>query len=205
MFDEYGPIPCDDWLARMDITAHFLQSNPAQSVFVSIAGSGESSDWRWVLFQEGYMKGYLRDAWGIDISRVSFERSKPVNGMRIRVWTVPPVVPPPKGEPHTYDLQIPEDVKPFVWFYSGSKYPYPICAEWDGFESYTELLTANPTAKAHVVIATTSPEAFEKKKVDVAKKLVGIDSLRIRYFFEKYDDYPGFEFWIVPAKQKKSP
>jgi hypothetical protein len=57
--------------------------------------------------------------------------------------------------------------------------------------------------RAHDVIATASPEAFEKKKMVVAERLKGIDPSRIRCFFEKYDDSPGYEFWIVPPKTKR--
>lgn len=199
LFDEFGKLYCDDFLARMDRLHHRLSEEPESRSVISIAASQDQV--RRALYFEGIVKSYLRDTKGVELTRLAIQRVKGVGEPFTRVWLVPKGAEPPASGESNWDLGLNPGAKGFVWFVTGSKDTHPICPEFDLRESYTELLNANPTAMAHVVIATTSPEAFEKKKVEVAEKLEGIEGDRIRYFFEKYDDYPGFEFWIVPEKR----
>jgi len=172
------------------------------SVSFLVSTSNGEGRIKWALKREGWFKSYLRDIVGVDLKRFTFVRQTSPGEVHSQVWFVPKGAKPPEMNQARWDLVLSPDAKAMVWFQTGSKYNFPICPELDLTESYVELLQANPSYRAHVVIATTSSVAFEKKKLEVAEKLKGIDSSRIRYFFEKYDDSPGYEFWIVPPRTK---
>lgn len=199
LVDEFGNIPCDEFLGRTDNFLAVLQKNPDSQGYAVI--SGTSYDLRRKVGFELMMKGAMTFR-NFDSSRISFVRSADTDKLIIQFWSVLQGAEKPDFNESEWSFVFPPQTKPFLFFDNAF---FEICPSSPFETIYAEYLNANLQARGHVVIYTKSLKEYKKLKKDTLKLLKDIPISRLRFFHvkkEHSDNYANIEYWLVPRKIK---
>ncbi len=198
LIDQFGELPCDDRMARLDHFFVELANHPDAEGFVVISHSaGNRVE---AVFQQRMIERYMRFR-GFDVNRIDIERSSSSNDLTVSFWRIPAGAPKPE---HTQDtsLEIIEKTTPFL-FASEEVYGQVECSKFD-IEIFAKFLKANSAARANLVFRDRSTRDGRRRADEILSTLIGqygIKKNRIRTFFVKpragsYE--PITEFWYLP-------
>ena len=198
LIDQFGELPCDDRMARLDPFFVELANHPDSQGLVVINHS--PSDRMEAVFQQRMIERYTRFR-GFDLERIDIERSSSSNDLKVSFWRLPAGAPKPE---HTLDtsFEITEKTTPFL-FASEEIYGHVECSEFD-IDIFAQFLKSNPAARANLVFRDLSAREGRRRADETLSMLIGeheIEKHRIRTFFVKprpnsYE--PITEFWYLP-------
>lgn len=198
LFDQFGGVPCDDFLMRIDMFFNELQNDPNSTGYAVIytrENLSKLSIWRLNVI------GGQIDFRKFDPSRISIVRAKKDTEIQIEFWRVPAGADRPSfGE--EWSNVLPSSAKPFIFTTSFYDHICPVI----GVREYWAFLEANPDSMGHLAVYQT-PKRKAKKEADFWLKILSKDHKiprnRLKVFYGKADrPTSGTEFWIVPAKRK---
>jgi len=198
LIDEFGNIPCDDYLARVDNFYISLGSDPTAHGYAVISGFPYL---RRRLAYDLWLDGAV---WSrrFDPDRITKIRGKEIGDIRMQFWLVPGGAEPPKFDPSAWNFTFAEKSKPFV-FHSEME---QICSSPTFTRPYKEYIDANLGSRGHVVIYAASQRSFRKTLQEAKERLKGIPGKRLRYFFVRIDGSPYgdnsyADYWLVPKRK----
>jgi len=200
LVDEFGNLPCDDSMARLDHLYSELHENPSSSGFVVIANSPDKR--RDSVFRQRMIENYTRFR-GFDLNRIKIVRETVGEEMKVSFWRLPFGSPEPKVDVDgTYE--IPSTIKKPFMFGAEESHGQMECAEYSE-EIFARFLNANPAARANLVFRDTTSKAGMRRANRVVSELVekhGIVRNRIRVFILRPSTHRGgepiTEFWYLP-------
>jgi hypothetical protein len=198
LIDQFGELPCNDRMARLDHFFIQLANHPDSQGLVEIGHSpGNRME---AVFQQRMIERYTRFR-GFDLDRIDIERSSSSKDLTVSFWRIPAGAPKPEYALDT-SFEITEKTTPFL-FASEEVYGQVECSKFD-IEIFGKFLKANPAARANLVFRDRSARNGRHRADEILSVLIGkhgIEKHRIRTFFVKprpgsYE--PITEFWYLP-------
>lgn len=197
LIDEFGRIPCEDSLARLDNLMIAMANIPDSTALLEVA---EVSDDPIVnLVFEAMLKDQIAGR-KYDPQRFRFIRARNSGGM-VRLWVIPNGAPEPEVERSDWNLVL-------KLGRSRRLYPnpdvidYSSCGSRSPDRQFMELLTANPAYRGNIVLREPTQTKFRNKRSEVLSLLRSIAPKRLRFFHVKSKE-SDFEYWLVPPERQK--
>ena len=197
--DKFGKITCDDLSARLDALRNELGANEKAIGYIITYANKDNLPEAYQ-FEEN-IKGFFPFL-GIDEKRVILAHGKSGNALETQLWVISPGSDKPSFEEEKWSYALPKVTKPFILY--GSNWG-EICSFLHPEEYFSKLLFGNPSFQGNIVIFEKSSKKFLKTKSALTKKLVNkykVPPKRLKFYYVKSDDYPNFEFWLVPRRKK---
>jgi len=186
LVDEFGPITCDDFLARIDNFYIHVNANPGSKGYFVIAGSNELLE-RKLTFELLFESAV---GWrGLDRSLTSVVRGPEGGPLEVKLWIVKPNGHTPTFGETKWDLRLRPGSAPFLVRSDMSQ----ICDPPPVDRLAKELLEANPDGAIYVVVHAPTVQQ-RRKELRIAKRMLSAyNPLRIRYLLRHssaaYSDY----------------
>jgi hypothetical protein len=202
LVDEYGSLPCDDLIGRLDLFFFELSNDPGSTGFVVI--SRPKVDKRLSVFRQHLIVEHAKYR-KFDSNRIRFVRNHGSNGVQDQLWRIPAGSPEPKVDNVDMSYQLPNDIKPFILAVEYS-YGDGICPELDGSIVFAEFLNGNPGSSGNIVVRERTVQRAQRQIERIRKKFrtrFGIASSRLRFFPRRasvptnYQE-PIVEYWYLP-------
>lgn len=188
--DEFGPIQCDDMLARIDNLSNELNADPKVTGLVVLEGAHRDV-LRKLNLEMRFTSAALQRR--LDSSRVKVLRGSEEGEPRMRFYVVSSNV-DVKMSSSTWDLTIPTNTKPllFAWDDDG------ICIYPTVYKYLKELLDANAGLKVNVVLPEIKAKDFQKHAAMVRDALGNPSGRRLKFYKDRSDNAGTSTFWLVP-------
>jgi hypothetical protein len=195
LFDEIGPIGCDERMTRYERFNYELLKNPgATGYFLIYPIEGVSL---------GPLYGieHVIRAWMIffkvDTSRFVIVRAKPQKAYKTELWIVPAGAPKPDFPEAIwkYYLSRPEN-------FFDSRYQSEVCPE-DAEGMFAVILKENPTLRGHISITERSDPKYKKLLGEIKAKLSDVDASRLGFFRRRDcsgDTCGRYQLWLIPTR-----
>lgn len=188
--DYFGPISCDDMLARVDSLSVQLRNDPTYSGYVVVSGGHEHLIKKLqleILFTSAAIQRR------VDPSRITLVRGDERGEPRMSFYLLQPGVRSPMAAAQ-WNLSIPMDTKPLLlaWDEDG------ICSYPTVYKYLREVLAANQQARLNVVLADASSRKFRRHAADIRDIIGASNTRRIRFFHDRHHSTVSADFWIVP-------
>lgn len=196
LIDEFGILGCEDIWARQDAFFVEIQNLPASVGYAVIYGKKDVV--RQNLARERLIRGILEFR-KFDKDRFVVVRGKESDEPHTKFWLVPAGADKPDFNEAKWDFTFTEKQKPFI-FYASQEDIGP-CPGGGDLQTYSEYLTANPKARANIVIYANSKKEFQKQQEEFLNALSAkfkISPKRIRFFHTKQSEYESYELWLLP-------
>jgi len=203
LVDDYGNLPCEDQMARLDSYFIELQNDPAAQGHIFHYGSARA-----VAIAERQKRSYMRVR-NMPPDRIVFVNAGPARSIRTQFWIVPPGAAPPEPEAPSDAETVPEETEPEApapdpakpYIYSAEYYDGVICygmSDEIDLGGYAAMLKENPKYRGNIVIIAMTKAEFRKKEKEIVGFLTkkGIARKRLRTFHKK--TFGGVELWILP-------
>ncbi|HEX8368313.1 MAG TPA: hypothetical protein VF604_07205 [Pyrinomonadaceae bacterium] len=195
LVDEFGEIPCDDFLARLDNFFVALRNDPAATGYAVINGKKEAirQSFRYRSWLRGWMKVRRFDS-----SLMTIIRGENSEKLKIQFRLIPAGA----SLPDTSDLG---------WNSLPITKPFNIYSEFDADEicpgdliiRFSEILRENPDIRGHLVIRAKSPKDFGNRKKELLNEFREIAPSRLRFFHVRNNSDTYVEYWLVPRNQPR--
>jgi hypothetical protein len=194
LFDEFGAIPCDEFLARLDMFFVELRNNPTATGYVII--NGKQEDERQSFRYRGWIRGWTKIR-RFDSSRMTIIRGENSEELKIRFWLTPAGA----NLPDSPDLgwKSPSISKPRIFY---SEYDDDGICPGDILISFSEILTQQPDVRGHIVINAKRVKEFNERKKELINEFSEIPSSRLRFFHVRHSSDTYVEYWLVPTKKR---
>ncbi|HMT08514.1 MAG TPA: hypothetical protein PKA82_10955 [Pyrinomonadaceae bacterium] len=194
LVDEFGPIQCDELLARIDNLAIRVRNDPATKGVAVISGSNTHLIEKLQL-EIRLTSGIRRH--GADIrSIVTVVRGKEEGKTLVQFWVVPSGAEEPARSASKWNLSIPTQNK-LIDFHADND---AICYYLTVHEYLRELLDANPKLRIKAVVGETSLKRFRNKAAILRQAFGSYDSRRLRIVrkreFAYYDTLTNY--YLMP-------
>lgn len=196
LIDNFGLLDCEDIWARMDSFTNTIHSSPDSVGYAVIYG--KRSAVRENLSRERLIAGVLATR-GLGNDRFKIIRAKESDEPHTEFWLVPSGADTPDFEEVKWNLTLPKNQKPFVYYAQNWNILCPVAKVT---EIYAEYLTADPKVRANIAIFAISNAEFQKQKTEFSKDLIEkqkIPASRVRFFFAKVKpNLENYELWLLP-------
>ena len=196
MVDKFGLLDCEDIWARQDAFTIAIQDSPNSVGYAVIYGKKYATKQN--LAREKLIAGILETR-KLDKESFKIIRGKESEEPYTEFWLVPASAEKPDFDEGDWNLTFSKNQKPYL-FYSPEW--DVLCPAGNQLKIYSEYLTKNPKARAHIVIYSKSESEFQRRKEEFLGKLrdnYNTSSNRIRFFFVKTKpDNENYELWLLP-------
>lgn len=203
LLDEFGALPCDEMLGRVDAFIAALGSDPASKGAILIYSptvKPELANGRRKLISSTLQNR------GVESARYEIFRDdrSPDGEIRTKFWKVPLGATPPVAESQRWNEPAPDLAKPFVFGYADET---DVCPTYVP-KAFAKLLLSNPGSVGRIVVTTGSDPlvnryAFGENFVNDLVRNHGVPRKRLRLIFRKSRNETGAEFWFVPRGRGK--
>jgi hypothetical protein len=212
--DEWGQIPCDDLLARIDNVGYILNSDNQSRIHILSYIGRRTLPGRFIRYAHS-IKPHLVEVRDAEPNRITNVVGGQRDIMSIEVWVVPPGAPPPTPDPpyrgEAKDSSVPLKFDEGFADYlmeagQASLWTRDMDCSTDGVDLHTfsKALSAEPGARGHVIIYNECGK--KRRRADVVARLVRremtrdhhIDGRRIRTVYGGCRNVPSMELWVVP-------
>jgi hypothetical protein len=202
--DEFGKLPCCDLSSRTDsLFNEIMATNSKAKGYVVIYSNGKNI--QEALRIERLILGEIKFH-NFDENRIFIVRRNANEDFKIEYWVDERGETPPFATESEWDFSNLYSLKPKLFystFYAGES----ICETFGEKKHFAEILTANPTAKGHLVIFESSRKRFLKKRNELLGEVstqFNVPQKQLRTFFIKVpkDALSYHEFWFVPKRSK---
>jgi hypothetical protein len=190
LIDEFGPITCDDFLARIDYFYNELNRHPGSMGYFVI--SGGTNLLRGKLSIELQFESAVRQR-GHDATRSKIVRGSEAGRFNVKIWIVELKAEKPDFGEAKWDLRLPPGSVPFRLRSDMEQ----ICDPSPVGRIAKELLDSNPNGSLFVVVhGATSRERREQLRL--SKKLLKLfDPNRVRYFLREHSDAAFSDYYFA--------
>lgn len=202
MVDEFGRVTCEDLIARTEVFAAHIMSEPREKALIVIHPPTirpELAATRFLLISSTLQ---LR---GLEQDRYAFYRGKPVStdDIRTQFWKLPHGADPPFTETALWNPEVPDISRPFMFGYEDEN---GICPTFVP-KAFAKLILEDSGSRGHIIVRVGDDPMIDRFYFADGwiKELVekqGIPRKRLRLFFTKRKGLTGAEFWFVPAQKK---
>ncbi len=198
LIDQFGRIPCDQFLARFDNFFEEMRKQPGAAGYTIIYAEPDSlrDELRYEFWISDHIKYRKFPADLFHTTRV--RRAGP---MKIELWRIPAGAKVPALNGELWTSILPAN---FTAFEFGTNMG-EMCS---GFNAalYAEFLIANPTIQARLLVTAKSAKAAAKLGEPYIEDLVkefGIPRERFRISYKNRNpQLYGIKYWLEPAKKK---
>ena len=199
LVDEFGALPCEFVLARVDALAHRMQVDPMAAIAIVIYRPVNNPNLvegrRRLISSALQLRRTDRDRY-----RFFLIDKSPDGEIRTKIWSVPPGAIGPDDGSAPWD-PIPDISRQFMFGYVDET---DICPTYVP-SAFAKLLLDNPGSIGRVIV-TTSPNpiverfGFAQTFIDELVVRQGVPRKRLRLIFRTSKEETGAEFWFMPAK-----
>ncbi len=203
LFDEYGRIPCDDNLGRLDVWYSELRNYPNSVGLVVIATTREEK-YRGV-FHELKLKEHAKFRRTDRKLALRYVRAISENEFRVQLWMIPSESTEPEIKNIDQSLSLPSDIRPFVLSVE-YKFGGSTCPDINEEPVFADFLKANPNSHGNIVVRASTPAEAKKKAARLLQTFQNryrVPARRLRMFTaallkpSNYDE-PIVEYWYLP-------
>ena len=220
LFDQFGKITCEDFLARLEVLIHNLRRNNPTTNGVIEVFREDGTRHHYVF--ENWAQEHLKD-WNF-VNRIKivhttaerhFKRSKKKSdrSFKIRFWVLPKGSDSPLFEVEPWDYKLYKDGRPYI--FSSTYSQSWICGTNLQLDQLVKGLKIDPRSRTNIVIKERAVSKFNKERRRILAILVDkfkVNRKRIKFFFVRENKkfpkdyaieqfYPNVEVWYLPNRR----
>lgn len=203
LVDEFGRLPCDDNLYRIDFWYTELSHNPNSVGLVVIATAPDKKHLG--VFHERMMEAHAEFRGASKALAFRYVRAVSEDDLKVQLWRIPPGADDPRIESLDMSFSLPKQIEPFML---GAEYKFggQICPDPADEPVFADFLRANPAARGNIVVRDRTIERARKKIGRVLRTFqnqYGISRRHLRVFpatltKPSNHDEPVVEYWYLP-------
>lgn len=193
--DAIDRVLCDEFKARLDALMIEVGYHPGSLALIAISEQPEPLR---SLYLESLVTGSMSDR-NYDLSRLKIIRAAK-HSSEMRLWVIPAGATLPAVEPKSWDLSVALP-KPLL-FYADNGLFDAICSFGSLNEHFAEILFANSAYRGNIVIREPTDRRFRRHRTAIRRHLASVPLSRLRFFFVRSKG-SGFEYWLVPPRNRK--